>query len=168
MAYTQEGAWIEIDGGAFVPMMAVHRVGVAPDGKNPGYVYGYSSCKISLNPMFKASYTSILQRGVVAVFAHPRGGGEMGWEWYESGRLLKKHNMFTDSTVCARWLRTSGWVARGRLAAERRSVGGLPMGAVTNLVSSESGATYAGVPLVDTLTTILGPEPSPAVGEWEK
>lgn len=167
-AYAQEGVWVKADDGALVPMTVVHRVDVAPDGENPGYIYGYGSYEVSLDPVFRASYISILQRGAVVAFAHPRGGGEMGRAWYENGRLLKKRNTFTDFIACARWLRTSGWVAEGRLAAEGRSAGGLLMGAVANLAPSEFRAIHAGVPFVDTLTTILKPELPLTVGEWEE
>ena len=167
-AYTQEGVWVETDDGALVPMTVVHRADLKPDYTNPGYIYGYGSYEISMDPVFRPSFISILQRGVVVAFAHPRGGGEMGRAWYEEGRLLKKRNTFTDFIACARWLRTSGWVAEGRLAAEGRSAGGLLMGAVANLAPSEFRAIHAGVPFVDALTTILKPELPLTVGEWEE
>ena len=166
--YTQEGVWVETDDGALVPMTVVHRADLKPDYTNPGYIYGYGSYEISMDPVFRPSFISILQRGVVVAFAHPRGGGEMGRAWYEEGRLLKKRNTFTDFIACARWLRTSGWVAEGRLAAEGRSAGGLLMGAVANLAPSEFRAIHAGVPFVDALTTILKPELPLTVGEWEE
>lgn len=167
-AYTQEGVWVKTDDGALVPMTVVHRADLKPDYTNPGYIYGYGSYEISMDPVFRPSFISILQRGVVVAFAHPRGGGEMGRAWYEEGRLLKKRNTFTDFIACARWLRTSGWVAEGRLAAEGRSAGGLLMGAVANLAPSEFRAIHAGVPFVDALTTILKPELPLTVGEWEE
>ena len=38
---------------------------------------------------------------MVFAVAHVRGGGEMGRQWYEDGKLLHKRNTFTDFVDCA-------------------------------------------------------------------
>ncbi|HLS33229.1 MAG TPA: prolyl oligopeptidase family serine peptidase, partial [Brevibacterium sp.] len=111
---------------------------------------------------------SLLDRGVVIAIAHVRGGGEMGRDWYEHGRLLEKKNSFTDFVAAAEHLGATGLVDPARLGAEGRSAGGLLMGAVANLAPERFRAIIAGVPFVDTLTTILDPSLPLTVGEWEE
>ena len=62
-------------------------------------LYGYGSYEISVDPAFTIPRLSLLDRGVVYVTAHIRGGGEMGRQWYENGKLLAKRNTFTDSST---------------------------------------------------------------------
>src|SRR5699024_2920316 len=105
---------------------------VAADGTSPGYLYGYGSYEMSIDPSFAPTRLSLLDRGVVIAIAHVRGGGEMGRDWYEHGKLLEKKNSFSDFVAAAEHLTGSGLVAPARLSAEGRSAGGLLIGAVAN------------------------------------
>ena len=62
----------------------------------PALLYGYGAYEISIDPSFRASRLSLLDRGFVFAIAHVRGGGELGRAWYEDGRLEHKRNTFTD------------------------------------------------------------------------
>ncbi|PZP16330.1 MAG: oligopeptidase B [Brachybacterium faecium] len=166
--YVEKRLWATAGDGTQIPVSLVARREVAPDGTNPGYLYGYGSYETSVDPSFVASRLSMLDRGVVIAIAHIRGGGEMGRAWYEHGKLLEKKNTFTDFLAVADHLVAEGWVADGRLAAEGRSAGGLLMGAITNLAPHRFRAVLAGVPFVDALTTILDPSLPLTVGEWEE
>lgn len=167
-AYVAHREWVEVDDGVRMPVDILHKKGVEADGTNPGYLYGYGSYEVSIDPAFSPLYLSLADRGVVCAVAHPRGGGEMGRSWYLNGKLTKKRNTFTDFVAAADYLLDAGWVARGRLAAEGRSAGGLLMGAVANIGTDRFRAIHAGVPFVDALTTILMPDLPLTVGEWEE
>ncbi|MFT0848137.1 S9 family peptidase [Actinomycetaceae bacterium L2_0104] len=166
--FVQEGVWVEAEDGTSVPLTIAYKAGTAPDGTNPGWIYGYGSYEVPNDPYFAARHIVLLERGVVIAWTHVRGGGEMGRSWYEEGRLLSKKNTFSDFVDCARWLHSSGWVAPDRLAAEGRSAGGLLMGAVVNMAPELFRAVHAGVPFVDALTTILNPDLPLTAGEWEE
>ena len=99
----------------------------------PVLLYGYGSYEDSIDPYFTISRLSLLDRGVGFAIAHVRGGGEMGRQWYDDGKLLHKRNTFTDFVACARHLVDEGWTTPDRLVAEGGSAGGLLMGAVANL-----------------------------------
>lgn len=166
--YEEHREWARAADGTAVPISVVARRDVPRDGTAPGYLYGYGSYEISVDPSFVASRLSLLDRGLVLAIAHVRGGGEMGRAWYEQGKLLHKRNTFTDFVAAADHLVTSGRVDPARLAAEGRSAGGLLMGAVANLAPERFRAILAGVPFVDALTTILDPSLPLTVGEWEE
>lgn len=159
--------WATAEDGTRIPLTCVRLASVQP-GDNPGFIYGYGSYEISTEPGFVNSWMSMVDRGVVCAIAHIRGGGEMGREWYENGKELKKINSFTDFIACADHLFATGWVAKGRLAARGGSAGGLLMGAVANMGTDRFRAIHAAVPFVDALTTILNPDLPITVGEWEE
>ncbi|MFC0672819.1 S9 family peptidase [Brachybacterium hainanense] len=166
--YVERRAWATAEDGTRIPLSMAMRREVASDGTNPGYLYGYGSYEVSIDPSFVATRLSLLDRGVVLAIAHIRGGGEMGRPWYEHGKLLEKKNTFTDFVAAGRHLIAEGWVSPERLSAEGRSAGGLLMGAVANLAPETFRAIIAGVPFVDALTTILDPSLPLTVGEWEE
>jgi len=97
-----------------------------------------------------------------------RGGGELGREWYEQGKLREKPNTFTDFIAAAEFLVAEGWTTPERLAARGGSAGGLLMGAVTNLRPDLFRAVVAEVPFVDVLTTILDETIPLTITEWEE
>ena len=134
----------------------------------PMVLYGYGSYESSMDPSFSVSRLSLLDRGVGFAIAHVRGGGEMGRQWYDDGKMMHKRNTFTDFVSCARHLAEQGWTSPDRLAAEGASAGGLLMGAVANLAPDAFTAILAGVPFVDALTTILDPSLPLTVIEWDE
>lgn len=166
--YVTRREWATASDGTRIPLTLAYRADIEPDGTNPGLLYGYGSYEISVDPSFAVSIISLLDRGVVFAFAHIRGGGEMGRQWYDEGKMLQKKNTFTDFIAAAEHLHESGWVDRGRLAAEGGSAGGMLMGAVANMGGDRFRAISAVVPFVDALTTILDPSLPLTVGEWEE
>ena len=104
--------------------------GAAP---RPVHLYGYGSYEHSIEPGFSVPRLSLLDRGVVFAVAHVRGGGEMGRQWYEDGKMRAKRNTFTDFVAAARHLVDAGYTTPDRIVAEGGSAGGLLMGAVANL-----------------------------------
>lgn len=154
--------------GTQIPLTIAHRADLERNGTAPGLLYGYGSYEISIDPWFSVNFLPMLERGMVYAIAHIRGGGEMGRQWYEDGKLDKKRNTFTDFIAAADHLRDTGLVHPDRLAAEGRSAGGLLMGAVANLGRDRFRVIHAGVPFVDALTTILNPDMPLTVGEWEE
>lgn len=166
--YEQQRVWAVAPDGTHVPVSLVRRRGVVADGSNPGLLYGYGSYEMSFDPYFSIARLSLLDRGVVWAVAHVRGGGELGRQWYDDGKMLLKRNTFTDFVAAAEYLHDSGWVARDRLAIEGGSAGGLLVGAATNLAPDRFAAVLAAVPFVDALTTILRPDLPLTVGEWEE
>ncbi|TWP35226.1 S9 family peptidase [Leekyejoonella antrihumi] len=166
--YIEERVWVAAEDGVAVPVSLVRHRDVSKDGTNAGFLYGYGSYEISMDPYFSARRLSMLDRGVVCAVAHIRGGGEMGRSWYDSGKMLAKKNTFTDFVAAGRYLVDSGWVASDRLAAEGGSAGGLLIGAAVNLAPELFRAVHAAVPFVDALTTILDPSMPLTVAEWEE
>ncbi|WP_309124484.1 prolyl oligopeptidase family serine peptidase, partial [Arthrobacter sp.] len=166
--YVAERQWAPATDGTLIPLSVLRRRDLEQNGMNPAVIYAYGSYEISMDPGFSISRLSLLDRGVIFVVAHIRGGGEMGRTWYESGKKLAKKNTFTDFVDVTTHVAESGWVDPERIAAIGGSAGGLLMGAVANLAPEKYLAIVAQVPFVDALTTILDPELPLSALEWEE
>jgi oligopeptidase B len=166
--YIQRREWVTARDGTSVPLSLVYAKDVEPGSGAPLLLYGYGSYEISIDPFVSLSRLSLLDRGIVFAVAHVRGGGEMGRQWYESGKLQEKKNTFTDFVDCAEHLVATGWTTPERLVAMGGSAGGLLMGAVANLAPDLFAGIVAQVPFVDALTTILDPSLPLTVIEWEE
>jgi oligopeptidase B len=153
--YKSERVFATASDGIRIPMSIVYRRGVKLDGSAPLLLYGYGSYGYSIPPTFSSNRLSLLDRGVIYVIAHIRGGGELGEEWRQEGRMMKKINTFTDFIACADHLVKNKYTSSDRLVIEGGSAGGLLMGAVTNMRPDLFKGVVAEVPFVDVLNTML-------------
>lgn len=167
-AYLAEREWATAADGTRVPLSIIRRRGVERDGANPALVYGYGSYEMSMDPGFSIPRLSLLDRGVVFVIAHVRGGGELGRHWYDDGKKLAKKNSFSDFVSATEHVVTTGWADPQRVVAMGGSAGGLLMGAVANLAPKLYTAIIAQVPFVDALTSILDADLPLSALEWEE
>jgi len=153
--YTSERAFATATDGTRIPLSIVYKKGLKQDGKNPLLLYGYGSYGISLSPGFSSNRLSLLERGVVYVIAHIRGGGEMGEDWREQGRMMFKKNTFTDFIASAEYLIKERYTSSDRLVIQGGSAGGLLVGAVVNMRPDLFKAVVAQVPFVDVVNTMM-------------
>ncbi|MFC0581699.1 S9 family peptidase [Micrococcoides hystricis] len=166
--YVVERLWAPAADGTKIPLSVMRHKDVKQDGTAPMFIYGYGSYEISIDPSFSIPRLSLLDRGVVYVVAHIRGGGELGRSWYTEGKKLHKMRSFTDFVDATRYMGSTGWIDPEKVAAAGRSAGGLLMGAITNLAPELYKLIIAGVPFVDPLTSILDPELPLSALEWEE
>ncbi len=155
--YTSERVYAKASDGTRIPVSLVYKKGLQRDGKNPMLLYGYGSYGISIPDNFSSSRLALLDRGVIYAIAHIRGGGELGEEWREQGRMMLKRNTFTDFIACAEHLVAQKYTSSDRLVIQGGSAGGLLMGAVTNMRPDLFKAVVAQVPFVDVVNTMLDP-----------
>ncbi|HVS20977.1 MAG TPA: S9 family peptidase [Pyrinomonadaceae bacterium] len=153
--YKSERVFATASDGTKIPMSVVYRRNVKLDGSAPMLLYGYGSYGISIAPTFSPARLALLDRGVVYVIAHIRGGGELGEPWRDAGRMMKKITTFTDFIACAEHLINQKYTSRDRLVIQGGSAGGMLMGAVTNMRPDLFKAVVAQVPFVDVLNTML-------------
>ena len=121
-----------------------------------------------MDPYFSTTRLSLLDRGFVYAIAHVRGGEDMGREWYEDGKLLKKKNTFTDFVACSEHLIKQNYTSSAHLYAEGGSAGGLLMGVIVNTNPSLYNGVIAQVPFVDVVTTMLDETIPLTTGEYDE
>ena len=153
--YVTERVWIAARDGAQVPVSTVRRKDTPLDGTAPLYLYGYGAYGHAIPPWFSSRILSLLDRGFIFAIAHVRGGDDLGYHWYEAGKLDKRTNTFNDFVDVARGLIELGYGTEGRVAISGASAGGQLMGAVVNQAPQLWGAVIAHVPFVDVLNTMV-------------
>lgn len=153
--YVTERLYAPAGDGTSVPISIVYRKGFEKNAKAPLLLYGYGSYGIVIDAAFNSSRLSLLNRGFAFAIAHIRGGQEMGREWYEDGKMMKKKNTFTDFIDCARFLIKAKYTSKQHLYAQGGSAGGLLMGAVVNMAPDLWNGVIAQVPFVDVVNTML-------------
>jgi oligopeptidase B len=166
--YETQRLWATAPDGGQIPISVLYHKGTPTNGTAPALLYGYGSYEISVDPTFSSIRLSLVDRGFVFAIAHVRGGGEMGRQWYEDGKLLAKKHTFTDFIACAEHLVAQRWTSADRLVIRGGSAGGLLMGAVVTMRPDLFHAVVAEVPFVDCLTTILDETLPLTVMEWEE
>ncbi len=164
--YEAKRIWAVTRDGTKVPVSLVYRKGTAFDGKAPMLLYAYGSYGISMSPTFSSSRVSLLDRGVIYALAYIRGGGEMGEEWRQEGRMMKKLNTFYDFIDCADYLEKNKFTSADRMVINGGSAGGLLMGAVVNIRPDLFKAVVAEVPFVDVMNTMLDASLPLTTGEY--
>lgn len=166
--YQTERVFAKARDGVEVPISIVYKKGVKKDGSAPLMLYGYGSYGYSMEPGFSSMRLSLLDRGFIYAIAHIRGGQEMGRQWYEDGKKLKKKNTFTDFIDCAEYLIANDYTSKGNVYASGGSAGGLLMGAVVNMRPDLWNGVVAGVPFVDVVTTMLDESIPLTTGEFDE
>src|SRR3984893_2361913 len=151
--YKSERVFATASDGTKVPMSVVYRRNVTLAGSAPMLLYGYGSYGASIPPSFSASRLALLDRGVIYVIAHIRGGGGLGGPWRDAGCIMNKINTCTDFVACAEHMTKQKYTSSDRLVIQGGSAGGLLMGAVTNMRPDLFKAVVAQVPFVDVLNT---------------
>lgn len=154
--------------GTAVPVTLMRHRDTPLDGTAPVLLYGYGAYEAVFEPEWDPALPSLLDRGVVYAFAHLRGGGEMGRQWYLDGKLAHKQHTFDDHVAVADGLASAGLVDPGRIATRGLSAGGLLQGAVFNQRPDRWCAVVAEVPFVDVVTTMFDEATPLTVAEWEE
>jgi len=153
--YTVERVWAVAADNTKVPISVVYKKSLKKDGSNPALLYSYGSYGSSSDAYFISGFFSLIDRGFVFAIAQIRGGSDMGEQWYEDGKLLKKKNTFTDFIACAEKLQQDKYTSASKLAIMGGSAGGLLMGAVVNMRPDLFNTVIAQVPFVDVMNTML-------------
>ncbi|WP_089352393.1 S9 family peptidase [Flavobacterium sp. ov086] len=166
--YIEERVWATARDGVKVPISMIYRKGLNKDGKNPLLLYAYGSYGITMDTYFSSTRLSLLDRGFVYAIAHIRGGEDLGRQWYEDGKLLKKKNTFTDFIDCSKFVINEKYTSSKHLYAEGGSAGGLLMGVIINEAPELYNGVIAQVPFVDVITTMLDDSIPLTTGEYDE
>ncbi len=167
--YQTERVMAKTHDGVSVPVSIVYRKDkFKKDGTNPCFQYAYGSYGSSMPAFFSSTRLSLLDRGFVYALAHVRGGQEMGGQWYEDGKMLKKKNTFTDFIDVSKFLVENKYSASDKLFANGGSAGGLLMGAITNMAPELYKGIIADVPFVDVMSTMMDETIPLTTFEWKE
>ena len=154
--------------GRLVPLTITRHKKTKIDGTANLLLYGYGSYGSSMTPDFSSTRLSLIDRDIIWVTAHIRGGMEKGMKWWKEGKLLNKKNTFEDYIHVAKFLIEKGYSSKGKIVGMGGSAGGLLMGAVVNQSPELFLGIVMAVPFVDSLTTNLDHSLPLTVGEFDE
>lgn len=166
--YATERVYATAADGSKVPVSLVYKKGFKKDGSAPLLLYAYGSYGVSTDPTFSSNRLSLLDRGFVYAIAQVRGGQEMGRQWYEDGKMMKKKNTFTDFIAAGEYLVQEKFTSKEHLYASGGSAGGLLMGAIVNMRPDLWHGVIAQVPFVDVVTTMSDPTIPLTTNEYDE
>ena len=81
-----------------------------------------------MTPDFSSTRLSLIDRDIIWVTAHIRGGMEKGMKWWKEGKLINKKNTFEDYIHAAKYLIENKYSSKGQIIGMGGSAGGLLMG----------------------------------------
>ena len=154
--------------GRMVPITITRHKDTILDGSSNLLLYGYGSYGNSMSPGFSSTRLSLINRDIIWVTAHIRGGMERGMKWWKEGKLLNKKNTFEDYIAVAKFLVEKKYTSKGKIIGMGGSAGGLLMGAVVNAAPELFLGLIMAVPFVDSLTTNLDHSLPLTVGEFDE
>ncbi|WP_415323066.1 S9 family peptidase [Candidatus Pelagibacter sp. Uisw_127] len=154
--------------GRMVPLTITRHKNTKLDGSAQLLLYGYGSYGSSMNPSFSTTRFSLINRDIIWVTAHIRGGMERGMKWWKEGKLLNKKNTFEDYIASAKYLIENKYTSKNNIIGMGGSAGGLLMGAVVNQAPELFLGIIMAVPFVDSLTTNLDHSLPLTVGEFDE
>ena len=154
--------------GRMVPLTITRHKDTKLDESANLLLYGYGSYGNSMSPSFSSTRLSLINRDIIWVTTHIRGGMERGMKWWKEGKLLNKKNTFEDYIASARYLIENRYTAKGKIIGMGGSAGGLLMGAIINQASELFLGIIMAVPFVDSLTTNLDHSLPLTVGEFDE
>jgi len=154
--------------GVKVPVSMIVGKGWKQDGTHPLLEYAYGSYGSTTEATFNSSVLSLVDRGFGYAIAHIRGGQEMGRQWYDDGKMMKKKNTFNDFVDVGQYLVDTKYTSKDRLIANGGSAGGLLMGAVVNMRPDLFKAVVADVPFVDVINTMMDASIPLTAQEWQQ
>ena len=154
--------------GRSVPLTIMRHKKTKLGGNANLLLYGYGSYGSSMSPGFSSTRLSLIDRDIIWVTAHIRGGMERGMKWWKEGKLLNKKNTFKDYIATANFLINKKYTSKGKIIGMGGSAGGLLMGAVVNEVPEIFLGMVMAVPFVDSLTTNLDHSLPLTVGEFDE
>ena len=156
------------DDGRKVPLTITRHKDTPLDGSANLLLYGYGSYGASMSPSFSSTRLSLINRNIVWVTAHIRGGMERGMKWWKEGKLLNKKNTFNDYIAAAKFLIEKKYTSKGKIIGMGGSAGGLLVVAVVNKAPDLFLGMIMAVPFVDSLTTNLDHSLPLTIGEFDE
>ncbi|MDC6469670.1 S9 family peptidase [Candidatus Pelagibacter sp.] len=154
--------------GRLIPLTITRHKNTKLDGSANLLLYGYGSYGSSMSPSFSTTRLSLINRDIIWVTAHIRGGMERGMKWWKEGKLLYKKNTFEDYIASAKYLIENKYTSKNKIIGMGGSAGGLLMGAVVNQAPGLFLGIIMAVPFVDSLTTNLDHSLPLTVGEFDE
>jgi prolyl oligopeptidase len=152
--------------GTMIPLSIIRPKNIKLDGNRPTHLIGYGAYGISYDAYFDPVWLAWLERGGVIAFAHVRGGGEYGEEWYRAGYKLTKQHTIDDFIASAQYLIDNKYANPRHLSGEGTSAGGILIGGAITQRPDLFGGALIRVGCSNALRMEFTPNGPPNIAEF--
>jgi prolyl oligopeptidase len=142
---------VTADDGARIPLKLLYLNDVQLEHTHPTVIFAYGGYNHAFVPAFLAMFAPLIEAHGVLAFAHIRGGGEFGADWWRAGHHENKQRSFDDIYSVAEWLITEGWSDSSTLGIVGASNGGMNVAVAATQRPELFRAAVALVPQCDLL-----------------
>jgi prolyl oligopeptidase len=137
--------------GVKVPIFIVYKDSIPKNGTTSFLLKTYGGYGFIAKPSFNPGIISFIENGGAFAYVHIRGGGELGYKWWQAGKNLKKRNGILDFTSAAEYLIEEGYTKPKKIAITGSSHGGLITAAAMVERPDLFGAAVIDVGVLDVL-----------------
>ncbi len=134
-----------------IPLSIIYKNGTRLNSANKALMYAYGAYGTTIRPFFSIDWLSWVENGGVLCFAHVRGGGEKGNNWYIEGFKEKKHNSWNDLIDCSKFLIDNKYTSKEKLSIYGGSAGGITIGRAATERPDLFGSVIIEVGMLNTL-----------------
>lgn len=140
--------------GKKIPVSLIYKKDIIRTGDTPLLLKSYGAYGESSDPKFENDKISLIDRGYIYAIAHIRGGGELGINWYEDGKLLNKKNSINDLEDCVESLIYKGYTDKNKISLIAKGAGALSVAALVNKRPELFNSIILEDPFLDILNTM--------------
>ncbi|GAB2677364.1 prolyl oligopeptidase family serine peptidase [Flavihumibacter cheonanensis] len=153
--------------GKKIPVSLVYGDSIKKPFSNRSFlIEGYGNSGASNDLYFNPQFLPWLNRGGIYAYAHVRGGGELGDDWYKDGQYPNKMNSINDMVDVADFLMTNNYSKPGGIVVMAGSAGSFLVGNSLNQRPDlfAGGIFLAGLPDLALHTDAAGAREEKSVG----
>ena len=114
--------------GKRIPVSIVYSDTIDIKSNNAWLIEGYGNGGASHDLYFDPYMYPWVKRGGVFAYAHVRGGGELGEDWYKDGQFPQKKNSINDIVDIAEWLNRNRYSSPSKIMLMGASAGSFLVG----------------------------------------
>jgi prolyl oligopeptidase len=164
--FSSEVLWIPSRDGKRIPVTVLYTTKFGLKGNHPVLIEAYGNSGASQDMHFNPSWFSWIKRGGVYAYAHVRGGGELGEDWYLDGQYPHKMNSVNDVVDVAEWLENNNYSSASKMFVMGGSAGTFLVGGAVNQRPDlfAGGIFLAGLPDLATHTDAAGGREEKSIG----
>lgn len=145
--------WARSADGTRVPYHLVLPEGADPAQRLPTLITAYGGGRVAWPAQYPGPIAAFVAAGGALAISHQRGGGDLGSDWADAGRLTHRQNSYDDLYAVAEHLVATGVTTTDRLAVTGWSNGGVMAGVALTQRPDLWAAVVPQCPILDILGT---------------
>ena len=166
--YKSETVWATAEDGKKIPVTLFYHEQKSKEALNGVLLKAYGAYGAKRYPEFDVENIIYANQGFIVAYAHVRGGGELGKEWYSEGKGMNKMNSFEDYISAAKYLQEKFNISPKKFAGYGLSAGGLIVGYAANNYPELFNTLILDRPYLDVINTMTNEDIPLTTSEYKE